>query len=97
LLFAGAGAADSAPATTSISSVFMISKKCAATRGGYASAPITWVLENGLHRHTRLKNGKLMRRSPYPAIGFGLLEGLREWYGVLMGGRKASWDVSYDK
>ena len=72
-------------------------KKCAATRGGYAAAPIIWVLENGLHKHTRLKNGKLLRRSPYPTIDFGLLEGLREWYDILIGGRNAAWDVSYDK
>ena len=72
-------------------------KKCAATRLGYAAAPIIWVLENGLHKHTRMQNGKLLRRSPYPVIDFALLEGLREWYDILIGGRNSAWDVSYDK
>ena len=45
------------------------------------------MLENGLHKQTRCKKGKLVRRSPYPTMDEALFEGLHEWLDVMCGGR----------
>ena len=54
-----------------------------------------WVLENGCHKHTRAKQGKLMRRSPYFILDSGVNSGIVEWYYILLNGRCPDWPKGY--